>query len=126
MNAREGIHPAFLRIEMAVGTLYFARLYIGPSHQAHSVIEEEITFGLSLAHYQTRRKGSSFSLLIELLQVYVTQYVDIMYKDWLGRIEEHPSLFDATSRFQQFASLVTDADVHPEIVAGVEIINNLV
>ena len=52
--AGESVHTTSLMVEVGVRTLHFARGDIGPTDEAHRVVEEQIALRLALTHEEQR------------------------------------------------------------------------
>ena len=52
VNAGKGVLAVVLRIDVGIGTAYFASRDVSPSHKAHLVVEEEVSLRLALADKQ--------------------------------------------------------------------------
>ena len=82
-------------------------------------VKEQVASGLALAYQQG---GIAIGLGVEAAQVYIAQYVYIMYKDGLRRVKEGPGLLDAPARIEQLLALIADAYVYAEVLLSNQVL----
>ena len=113
-----------LHIEVGVGSLHFARLDISPTYKTHLVIEEQIARRFALTH----KKGGIMCkvLLHKLLQVGITQYIHVVNKELWSIGEQHTSMSDGTTRFEQQLPLIAKSDVWLVLAPRLNLVGKMV
>ena len=103
----------------------FPGLLVCPPVQAEGVVEEEVARGRALAHEEGGFSPAPTVRVDEGTEVGVGQDVGIVHQERLVPVQEAPGVEDASAGVQQEGALVADVDVQPEVLVGVEEVDNL-
>ena len=80
----------------------------------------------SLGVWECGSLGVWTIVLEQCCEVGVAEDIDIMDEDGAVGVEERSCFFDAATRFEQLFAFVADADVEPEVVVRLQIVDDLV
>lgn len=94
-------------------TLHLTGLDVGPSHQSHGVVKDEITLRVTLTDEQ--RGVPTLARLPEGLQVDIAEDVDVVNEETsvVAIHEQRRSMTNATTRFEKQLAFVGKMDVEP-------------
>ncbi len=114
VDAREGKHAKRLTMlgeprttYILVGRLHLTRLNIRPSHQAHGIVEEQITLGLTTAHDEHRILIGQM-LMRQPCIIDIIEDIDIVNKNGRIIMKQHLGLLECPTRLKQFIALIAE------------------
>ena len=92
-----------------IGRLDFSRLDVLPTHKVHGIVEQQVAFGLTLAHQQ-HRILIGLMLTGEPVVVHIIQNIHVMDENGCLFHKEVLCLLQSPTRFQQFTGFVAETN----------------
>ena len=101
MYAAEGIEP------VSFGALHFSGSDVGPSYEAHIVVETEIALCLALGDEEC---GIALMGGVEVGKIDIAEDVAVVYEHWGGRDvrKEFPCMLYAATGIKEVIALIRD------------------
>ena len=124
MNAGKSVSMALGWIQSGIGAFDLTGLYVGPTHQPHVIVKEEIPFSLSIAH-QDSRDGTRPSLGNEPRDVQVREDIHIVDQERTA-LQKASGMTYPTSSLTEQVPLIGDGNLDSKVVLLLQVIDYLV